>query len=186
MKVTKLQIEGLILFQPNVYRDHRGYFQETFHLRDYTQYLPEGVEFIQDNLSYSVKGTIRGLHYQKEPFTQAKLVRCVQGRVLDVVVDIRVSSPDFGKYITVELDSIDNAQLFIPKGFAHGFSVLSEVAILEYKCDEYYHPESDSGIRFDDKILNIDWLIPQENQVISEKDKNLPSLKEILEVLGKM
>jgi len=179
MKIEKLALEGLVLFKPKIYSDSRGYFQETYQLEKYREYLPAGTQFVQDNLSYSKYGTIRGLHYQKEPYAQAKLVRCTLGKILDVAVDIRIDSPTFGKYISVELSDENHYQLFLPQGFAHGFSVLSKQAIVEYKCDEFYYKELESGIKYEDPDIGIDWVIDKKKVIVSTKDRSLPFLKDL-------
>lgn len=175
MNVIKTQIEGLLIIEPRVFRDQRGYFFESYSERDFEAAIGP-VHFVQDNESQSVHGVIRGLHFQRPPFSQAKLVRCVRGAVLDVAVDIRVGSPTFGQHVAVELSEDNHRQLFIPKGFAHGFSVLSDIAIFQYKCDEFYHPEADGGIQLDDPALAIDWQIPSDEAIRSQKDLGLPLL----------
>lgn len=170
MKVISTQIEGLLIIEPAVYGDSRGYFLESFNERDFEQATGLKVNFVQDNESLSVKGVLRGLHYQKMPFTQTKLVRCVKGCVLDVAVDIRKGSPTYGRHIAVELSGENHRQLFISKGFAHGFAVLSDEAVFQYKCDNFYHPEADSGIDLFDPALGIDWRIPREEAILSAKD----------------
>lgn len=170
MNVIKTTIPGLLILEPRVFKDQRGYFFESFSQREFDE-LVGPVTFVQDNESRSVHGTVRGLHFQKPPYTQAKLVRCVRGRILDVVVDIRRGSPTFGKHFTAVLSEENHLQIFIPKGFAHGFSVLSDTAVFQYKCDEYYHPESDAGIQALDPALGIDWLIAEEEMIMSDKDK---------------
>ena len=171
MEVIKTDIEGLLIIKPRVFEDSRGYFFESFSQRDFeAQCSP--VNFVQDNESRSCYGVVRGLHFQRPPFTQAKLVRCVRGRVLDVAVDIRKGSPTFGKHVAVELNEDNHLQFFIPKGFAHGFSVLSETAVFQYKCDEFYHPEADAGVKLDDPALGIDWQIPSGSMILSEKDRH--------------
>lgn len=169
MNVIKTTISGLLIVEPRIFKDARGYFFESFSEREFEE-LVGPVRFVQDNESKSTYGVIRGLHFQKPPYTQAKLVRCTQGRVLDVAVDIRKDSPTFGKSFSAVLSEENHLQLFIPKGFAHGFSVLSKTAVFQYKCDEYYHPESESGILYSDPSLAIDWLIPEEDRIISPKD----------------
>lgn len=169
MNVIKTTISGLLIVEPRIFKDTRGYFFESFSEREFEE-LVGPVRFVQDNESKSTYGVIRGLHFQKPPYTQAKLVRCTQGRVLDVAVDIRKDSPTFGKSFSAVLSEENHLQLFIPKGFAHGFSVLSKTAVFQYKCDEYYHPESESGILYSDPALAIDWLIPEENRIVSPKD----------------
>lgn len=174
MNVIRTELEGVLIIEPRIFRDARGYFFESFSLREFEKevfpILGHRVDFVQDNESMSSYGVVRGLHYQKMPFTQAKLVRCVRGRVLDVAVDIRRGSPGFGRHAAVELSEENHRQLFIDKGFAHGFSVLSETAVFQYKCDNFYHPEADAGISLADPSLGIDWQIPESERIISEKD----------------
>lgn len=176
MKVKQLNIEGVFIIEPKVFHDERGYFFESFSLKEFSEKVAP-VEFVQDNESMSSYGVVRGLHYQRMPYTQAKLVRCVKGAVLDVAVDIRYSSPTFGQHVAVELTEDNHRQLFIPRGFAHGFSVLSETAVFQYKCDNYYHPESEGGISIADGSLNIDWRIPSDYIILSEKDLRHPLLQ---------
>lgn len=164
------EIEGLYIIEPRVFGDERGYFMESYSHRD-LESLIGPVIFVQDNESLSSYGVVRGLHFQKAPYTQAKLVRCVSGRVLDVAVDIRKGSPTFLKHVAVELSGDNHRMFFIPKGFAHGFSVLSETAVFQYKCDEYYHPEVDSGFQLLDSRLGIDWKVPADRMIMSEKDR---------------
>lgn len=175
MNILKTDIEGVLVIEPRVFNDDRGYFFESFSQRDFDEQiaplLGHSVRFVQDNESKSSYGVVRGLHYQKPPFTQTKLVRCVRGSVLDVAVDIRKGSPTFGKHVAVELTEDNHRQFFIPKGFAHGFAVLSPTAVFQYKCDEFYHPEADAGIQLLDSALGIDWLIPWDKAVMSAKDK---------------
>ena len=170
MKTQTTYIEGIVIVEPQVFGDSRGYFMETYQKE---KYAAAGIDvtFVQDNESMSSYGVIRGLHYQAEPFAQAKLIRVVAGRVLDVAVDIRKNSPTFGKVFTLELSSENKLQIFLPHGIAHGFAVLSDYAIFTYKCDNFYAPQSERTIRFDDPILNIDWRIPIDQRIISEKDK---------------
>ncbi len=177
MQVRKTKINGLYVIEPKVYNDSRGYFFESF---NFNSLMNQGLNFsfIQDNQSKSQYGVIRGLHFQKDPFSQTKFLRVLEGKVFDVAVDMRKSSPDFGKWFGIELSDENKKQLLIPKGFAHGFSVLSETAVVMYKCDEYYHPESESGIKFDDKDLNIDWKITKGREIVSEKDSILPNFKD--------
>lgn len=181
MEVHKTEIEGVLILEPRVFQDARGYFFESFSQRDFdaqvAPILGHSVTFVQDNESMSSYGVVRGLHFQKPPFTQSKLVRCVRGRVLDVAVDIRRGSPTYGKHVAVELSEENHRMTFIDKGFAHGFSVLSESAIFQYKCDEFYHPEAESGIQLTDPALGIDWGIPEEQMVLSEKDSLRENLK---------
>lgn len=169
MNVIKTTISGLLIIEPRIFKDARGYFFESFSQREFEQ-LVGPVHFVQDNESKSTYGVVRGLHFQKPPYTQAKLVRCTQGRVLDVAVDIRKGSPTFGKSFSAVLSEENHLQLFIPKGFAHGFSVLSQTAVFQYKCDEFYHPEADAGFLYSDPALAIDWLIPEEDRIVSPKD----------------
>ena len=177
MKITETGFEGLYIIQPKVFSDSRGYFFESFKLETF---LMAGIPFnpVQDNESRSVYGVIRGLHYQLNPFAQAKLIRVVVGKIYDVAVDLRKNSLTFGKWYGVELDSENKTQFFIPKGFAHGFAVLSETAVFQYKCDEFYHPEADGGISILDDTLGIDWKIPTEHANLSEKDTKHAMLKD--------
>ena len=179
MNVLKTEIEGLLIIEPKVYGDDRGYFFESFSKRDFAAAAGE-VEFVQDNESRSAYGVIRGLHFQKPPHSQAKLVRVIRGRVLDVAVDLRPDSPTFGRHVAVELTEYNHRQVFIPKGFAHGFSVLSEEAVFQYKCDAYYAPQSEGGVAWDDPDLAIDWKIPKEDAVLSGKDERHPRLRDIV------
>lgn len=169
MEVIKTDIEGPLIIEPKVFGDARGYFFESFSQREFDAKVGE-LRFVQDNESCSRRGVMRGLHFQMPPFTQAKLVRCVRGAVLDVAVDIRRGSPTYGRHVAVELTEDNHRQFFVPKGFAHGFSVLSDVAVFQYKCDEFYHPEADAGISILDESLGIDWRIPLEEALLSEKD----------------
>jgi len=173
MSFSETGIPGLLIFEPKVFGDTRGYFFESFNEKNFIQ---RGIRenFVQDNESSSVYGVIRGLHYQASPYEQAKLMRVIEGRILDVVVDIRNGSPSYGKTYAVELTGENKKQLFIPTGFAHGFSVLSEKAVVLYKCNNFYNKESESGIRYNDPQLNIDWKIPADKAIISDKDKILP------------
>ena len=174
MDIQKTPIEGLRVIYPRIFNDDRGYFFESFHAE---RYRKAGVTagFIQDNESRSFRGVIRGLHYQLAPYAQSKLVRVTEGRVLDVAVDLRKQSPTFGKWFGVELSAENKAQFYIPRGFAHGFSVLSETAVFSYKCDNYYCPDAERGILFNDSYLNIDWKIPEHEAIVSDKDlKNSP------------
>ena len=169
MNIIKTEIEGVFIIEPSLFRDARGDFFESFSQREFDDKIKH-IEFCQDNESMSSYGVMRGLHFQHPPFTQSKLVRCVKGRVLDVAVDIRKGSPTYGKHISVELTEDNHRQFFIPKGFAHGFAVLSEIAVFQYKCDEFYHPEADDGISILDDELGIDWQIPTELAKLSDKD----------------
>lgn len=182
MEVIKTPIEGVLIIEPRVFTDARGYFFESFSQRDFdakvAPLLGHSVQFVQDNESMSSYGVMRGLHFQRPPFTQSKLLRCVRGAVLDVAVDIRKGSPTYGQHVAVELTEDNHRQFFITKGFAHGFAVLSETAVFQYKCDEFYHPEADGGISILDSSLGIDWRIPVEKAVLSEKDTRHPLLKD--------
>lgn len=178
MEIIPTALEGVVIIEPRVFEDSRGYFFESFSQREFDAKV-RPIQFVQDNESMSTYGVIRGLHYQRMPYTQSKLVRCVQGAVLDVVVDIRRGSPTFGQHIAVELTGDNHRQVFIPRGFAHGFAVLSDVAVFQYKCDNYYHPESDAGIQLMDEALGIDWRIPIEQAILSAKDTKQLCLKDI-------
>ena len=178
MKFIKTEISDVYIIEPSVFGDNRGYFLESFNLEKFEENVYP-IKFVQDNESKSSKGVLRGLHFQKPPFNQAKLVRCIEGRVMDVAVDIRKGSPTYGQHVAVELTGENKRQLFVPRGFAHGFSVLSDTAIFAYKVDNIYAPESDSGIRYDDKDLNIDWGLPEEDAKLSVKDKILPAFKDL-------
>ena len=175
MRVIKTDIQGVVIIEPEVFGDSRGYFMESFSQRVFEREVAP-VRFVQDNRSYSRYGVVRGLHYQREPYAQSKLVSCVVGRVLDVAVDIREGSPTYGKHVAVELSAENHRQLFIPKGFAHGFAVLSEEALFEYKCDEFYHPEAECGIAWNDPRIGIDWRLPKEDVILSAKDSNYKNL----------
>lgn len=182
MEVKKTAIDGVLIIEPRVFKDSRGYFFESFSKREFDEkvgaILGHTIDFVQDNESMSSYGVMRGLHFQKMPYTQSKLVRCVKGAVLDVAVDIRKGSPTFGQHVAVELTEDNHRQFFIPRGFAHGFAVLSETAVFQYKCDEFYHPEADGGICIKDESLGIDWKIPVEKAVLSEKDMKHPCLRD--------
>lgn len=177
MEVIQTQIEGVVLIEPRLFKDARGYFFESYSERDFNKQVGE-IHFVQDNESKSSYGVMRGLHFQRPPFTQSKLVRCVKGAVLDVAVDIRKGSPTYGQHVAVELTEDNHRQFFIPRGFAHGFAVLSPEAIFQYKCDNFYHPEADGGISILDTSLGIDWRIPTEHAILSEKDTKHPLLKD--------
>ena len=176
MKVTETGFPGLRIIEPKVFEDHRGYFFESY---NHKKMQEEGFDtvFIQDNQSKSQYGVIRGLHYQKNPHAQTKLIRVLQGEILDVVVDLRKNSPFYGKWFGLELSEFNKLQLFVPKGFAHGFSVLSENAVVSYKCDELFNPASEAGVFYNDNFLKIDWKIPVGKEIISPKDKCLPDFK---------
>ena len=180
MNVIKTSIDGVIIIEHVLIKDDNGnYIYESFSQKEFDEKVTP-IKFVQDNESKSTYGVIRGLHFQKPPYAQSKLVRCIKGKVLDVTVDIREGSPTFGQHVAVELSEENHRQVFIPKGFAHGFAVLSGVAIFQYKCDEFYHPESEGGILLNDSSLGIDWRIPVENAVLSEKDRKHPLLKDIV------
>jgi len=178
MNIIKTPIEGLLVIEPQVFKDARGYFVETYNAQRYRE---AGIEarFVQDNQSCSSYGVVRGLHFQRPPYCQSKLVSCTVGRVLDVAVDLRKGSKTFGQWYSVELSEENKRQFFIPRGFAHGFSVLSEQAIFTYKCDNLYHPESEGGILLSDPNLAIDWQVPEELRILSDKDKKHPLLKDL-------
>ena len=178
MEVKKTAIEGVFVIEPTVFGDERGYFFESFNEREFFEKTGIDVKFVQDNESKSRYGVLRGLHFQKAPYEQAKLVRVVKGRVLDVAVDIRKGSPTFGRYTAVELTGDNHRQCFIPRGFAHGFCVLSEEAVFQYKCDEYYHPEAEDAIAWDDADIAIEWPIPVDDIILSEKDKHHQRLRD--------
>lgn len=177
MEVITTAIPGVVILQPRIFNDSRGYFFESYSKRVFDE-LVRPVDFVQDNESCSTRGVMRGLHFQKPPYAQSKMVRCVKGAVLDVAVDIRKGSPTYGQHVAVELTEENHRQLFIPRGFAHGFAVLSDIAVFQYKCDNYYHPEAEGGISIADTSLGIDWLIDAENAVLSEKDTRHPLLKD--------
>ncbi len=177
MEVIKTDIEGVVIIEPRIFKDARGYFFESYSKREFDEKVAP-VDFVQDNESCSTKGVMRGLHFQRPPYSQAKLVRCVRGAVLDVAVDLRKGSPTYGRHVSVELTEDNHRLFFIPKGFAHGFAVLSDVAVFQYKCDEFYHPEADGGISLLDSSLGIEWRISPEHAILSDKDKNHPLLKD--------
>ncbi len=177
MNIIKTDIPEVVIVEPRVFGDHRGYFFESFSERDFSEHVRE-VRFVQDNESKSGYGVLRGLHFQLPPHAQSKLVRVVKGRVLDVAVDIRVGSPTFGKHVAVELSDENKRQLFIPRGFAHGFVVLSDEVVFQYKCDDFYAPECEGAIAWDDPQIGIDWKVPADKIILSEKDKFHPLLKD--------
>lgn len=177
MEIIKTAIDGLVIIEPKVFQDARGYFIESFSQREFEEKVRK-INFVQDNESMSSYGVMRGLHFQRPPFTQSKLVRCVKGKVLDVAVDIRKGSPTYGQHVAVELSEENHRQFFVPRGFAHGFVVLSETAIFQYKCDNFYAPLADGGISIKDETLGIEWQIPTENAILSEKDINHLCLKD--------
>lgn len=177
MKVTPTEFQGLFVVEPTVFEDHRGYFMESYNYKQLSEY---GINFnfVQDNQSKSSYGVLRGLHFQNPPHAQTKLIRAVSGRILDAVVDIRKSSPTYGKHFAIELSAENKKQLLVPKGFAHGFSVLSDTAEILYKCDAYYNKESEGGLIFDDTAFNIDWQVHHDKIILSEKDKEYSAFEE--------
>ena len=181
MEVIKTDIEGVVIIEPRIFKDERGYFYESFSQREFEEKVCRTV-FVQDNQSKSSYGVLRGLHFQKPPYAQSKLVRCIKGTVLDVAVDIRKGSPTFGKYVAVELSEENHRQFFIPRGFAHGFAVLSEQAVVQYKCDRAYAPESEGGVAWNDPALAIPWPIAPQEVVLSDKDARYVPLAETEEL----
>ena len=181
MEIVKTELAGVLIVEPTVHGDARGYFFESFNEREFREKSGFKVHFVQDNESLSCYGVVRGLHFQRAPHAQSKLVRVIKGEVLDVAVDIRPNSPTFGKHVAVRLSAENHRQFFIPKGFAHGFSVLSEEAVFQYKCDDFYAPETEGAIAWDDPDLAIDWQLPAESIILSEKDKHHPTLREVVE-----
>ncbi|MFP4844578.1 dTDP-4-dehydrorhamnose 3,5-epimerase [Winogradskyella sp. PE311] len=177
MTVQETKLEGCFIIQPQIFEDKRGYFLESFNSKEFYKVTGIKVDFLQDNESQSSKGVLRGLHYQKGKYAQAKLVRVIKGKVLDVVVDLRQNSKTFGQYVSIELSEENKIQVFVPRGFAHGFLVLEDHSIFSYKCDNYYNKDAESGIIFNDRDLNIDWYYPKEDLIISDKDLILPTLK---------
>ena len=177
MEVIKTELEGVVIIEPKIFRDARGYFFESFSQKEFEEKVRK-IAFVQDNESMSSYGVMRGLHFQLPPFTQSKLVRCVKGKVLDIAVDIRRGSPTFGKHVSVELSEDNHRQFFVPRGFAHGFAVLSETAVFQYKCDNFYAPQADGGISILDDSLGIDWKLPTDKVILSEKDTKHPLLKD--------
>jgi len=180
MKFTETNLQGCFVIEPNIFEDQRGYFFESYNQKVIDKIMGNKINFVQDNETISKKGVIRGLHFQEEEFSQAKLVRVVEGKILDVAVDIRKNSSTFGQYVTIELSDKNKKQFFIPRGFAHGFLVLSEYAKVLYKCDNFYNKASESGIAFNDKDLNIDWGLKKDKLILSEKDRKLPNFKDLL------
>ena len=182
MNIIQTAIPGVLIIEPKVFSDSRGYFFESFSQREFDEkaapILGRSIRFVQDNESKSCYGVMRGLHFQRPPYAQSKLIRCVRGAVQDIVVDIRKGSPTYGRHVSVDLTEDNHLQLFVPKGFAHGFAVLSETAVFQYKCDEFYHPESDGGISILDESLGIDWRIPADKAILSDKDLKHPRLAE--------
>lgn len=177
MEIIETKIPGLVIIEPRIFRDDRGYFFESFSQRNFEEQVCK-TQFVQDNESKSSYGVLRGLHFQKPPYAQSKLVRVIKGAVLDVAVDIRKGSPTFGQHVAVELTEDNHRQFFIPRGFAHGFSVLTDEVIFQYKCDNFYAPRSEGAIAWNDPQLNIDWRIPADKVVLSEKDRHHPNLDE--------
>lgn len=175
MEVIETKISGLVIIEPRIFRDDRGYFFESFSQRNFEEQVCK-TQFVQDNESKSSYGVLRGLHFQKPPYAQSKLVRVIKGAVLDVAVDIRKGSPTFGQHVAVELTEDNHRQFFIPRGFAHGFSVLTDEVIFQYKCDNFYAPQSEGAIAWNDPQLNIDWRIPADKVVLSDKDRHHPNL----------
>ena len=178
IEIIKTEIPGVLIIEPKVFGDARGYFLESFNAKEFAEKTGLNIDFVQDNESMSSYGVMRGLHFQRPPFTQSKLVRCVKGVVLDVAVDIRKGSPTYGKHVSVELTEENHRQFFVPRGFAHGFAVLSETAVFQYKCDNFYAPQADGGISILDDSLGIDWRIPTDKAILSEKDTKHACLKD--------
>ena len=178
IEVKKTDIEGVLIIEPKVFGDARGYFLESFNAKEFSEKTGLNINFVQDNESMSSYGVMRGLHFQRPPYTQSKLVRCVKGAVLDVAVDIRKGSPTYGQHVAVELTEDNHRQFFVPRGFAHGFAVLSETAVFQYKCDNFYAPQADGGISILDKSLGIDWKIPTDKALLSDKDTKHALLKD--------
>ena len=176
MNVISTPIEGVLIIEPRIFGDERGYFFESFNDNDFRQATGMNITFVQDNESMSRRGVLRGLHFQRPPFAQSKLVRCVRGKVMDVAVDIRHDSPTYGQYVAVELSEENHRQFFIPKGMAHGFAVISNIAVFQYKCDNYYAPQSEGSIAWDDPQINITWPFDSSETILSEKDKHSPLL----------
>ncbi|MBQ0080697.1 MAG: dTDP-4-dehydrorhamnose 3,5-epimerase [Alistipes sp.] len=179
MNILKTDIDGVLIIEPRIFSDSRGYFFESFNEREFREKTGYDIKFCQDNESMSSYGVLRGLHFQYPPYTQAKLVRVVKGGVMDVAVDLRRGSRTFGKHVSVELTSENHRQFFIPKGFAHGFVVLTPEVVFQYKCDEFYHPEAEGAILWSDDALGIDWRIPLNDVILSEKDRKHPTLSEL-------
>ena len=178
MNVIKTDIEGVVIIEPRVFGDARGYFFESYNARNFAEVAD--VTFVQDNESRSCYGVVRGLHFQRPPYAQSKLVRVVEGRVLDVAVDIRKGSPTYGRYVATELSADNHRQFYLPQGMAHGFAVLSESAVFQYKCDNLYHPESEGAIAWDDPTLAIDWQVPADKVILSDKDRHHPLFKDFI------
>jgi len=180
MTAIETKLKGCFIIEPKVLEDHRGYFFESFNQNRFNELIGKNIDFVQDNESFSSKGVLRGLHFQAGEYAQAKLVRVVKGSVLDVVVDIRKDSPTFSKHFSIELSEKNKTQLFIPRGFAHGFIVLSDTAVFAYKCDNFYNKASEQWLRYDDPSLGIDWKFPQHEFIVSDKDLVLPTLSTII------
>ena len=178
MNIIKTDIPDVVIIEPRLFKDGRGYFFESYSERDFNEQVRK-IHFVQDNESQSSYGVMRGLHFQRPPYTQSKLVRCVRGKVLDVAVDIRKGSPTYGQHVAVELSEENHRQFFVPRGFAHGFAVLSETAVFQYKCDNFYAPQADGGISIKDGSLGIDWRIPVDKALLSEKDFKHPCLRHL-------
>ena len=183
MEILKTEIEGVLILKPKIFGDDRGYFFESYNRKLLKELAPEIPDFVQDNQSYSTYGVVRGLHFQRPPYAQAKLLRVVSGRVLDVAVDLRPGSPTYGRYVSVELSGQNQLQFFIPEGFAHGFSVLSQEVVFQYKCSDFYNRNSEGGIIWNDPTLAIDWGLPLQDVVLSPKDRLHPTLKEYTEAM---
>lgn len=183
MKIIETKLPGVLIIEPDVYGDERGYFYESFNAKRFQEQTGIKTSFIQDNESKSKYGVVRGLHFQKGEYAQAKLVHIAKGRILDVAVDIQPNSPTFGQYVATELSDQNHRQLYIPKRYAHGFSVLSDEAIFQYKCDNYYEPKAEGGVLWNDPQIGIDWQLPEADITLSEKDKKHPLLKDICESL---
>ena len=180
MNILKTEIEGVVVIEPQVFGDNRGYFFESYHFERYAKEIGLEHPFIQDNESRSRYGVVRGLHFQKPPYAQGKLIRVVSGEVLDVTVDLRRESKTFGKYVSFKLSGENHRQLYLPRGMAHGFAVLSDDVIFQYKCDNYYHPESEGSIAWNDPTVGVDWMVPLDKVILSEKDSHSPLLSEIV------
>lgn len=178
MNIVKTEIEGVVIIEPRVFGDARGYFFESYSARDFAEVAD--VTFVQDNESRSCYGVVRGLHFQKPPYAQSKLVRVVEGCVLDVAVDIRRGSPTYGRHVVAELSAENHRQFFLPRGMAHGFAVLSESAVFQYKCDNFYHPEAEGALAWDDSTLAIDWRVPADRVLLSDKDRHHPLFKDFI------
>ena len=180
IQVTETRLKGCFILEPKIFEDERGYFYESFNHKDFCKAIQKEVTFVQDNQSFSKKGVLRGLHFQKGEYAQAKLVHVLMGKVLDVAVDLRKESPTFGQHVTVELSNDNKRQLFVPRGFAHGFVVLSETALFFYKCDNYYNKEAEEGIIYNDPDLNIDWRIESDEVIVSKKDLELEHFRKVV------